>query len=59
MTTNDIKDAQIILRMKDGTACVGSTSNEIVFCMLAQFVKFIPIDENKLLPINIQDIIKK
>lgn len=59
MTTNDIQDVQIILRMKDGTACVGSTNNEIVFRVLAQFVKFIPIDENKLLPIDIKNVIKK
>lgn len=59
MTTNDIQDAQIILRMKDGTACVGLTNDIIVFQVLAQFVKFCQIDENKLLAINIKDIIKK
>ncbi len=59
MTTNDIQDAQIILRMKDGTACVGSTDDAIVFQMLAQFVKFVRIDENKLSTIDINDIIKQ
>ncbi len=59
MPTNDIQDAQIILRMRDGTACVGSTNDAIIFQMLAHFVKFVRIDENKLSTIDIKDIVKQ
>lgn len=59
MTTNDIQKAQIVLCMKDETAYVGFTNDTFVFQVLAQFVKFVQIDENKLLEIDVKDIMKK
>lgn len=59
MTTNDIEKAEIILCCKNGEKLLGVTDDAILLNFIAQYVKFIQIDEEKIGTIQLSEIIKK
>ena len=59
MTTNDIEKAEILLCCKDGEKLLGVTDDKILLNFIAQYVKFIQIDEDKTETIALCEIIKK
>ena len=59
MTTNDIKKAEILLCCKNGERLLGVTDDNILLNFIAQYVKFIKIDEEKIGEISLYEIIKK
>ena len=59
MTTNDIERAEIILCCKDGEKLLGVTDDKILLNFIAQYVKFVQIDEEKVGTISLCEIIKK
>ena len=59
MTTNDIEKAEIIICCKNGEKLIGVTDDIILLNFIAQYVKFIQIDEKKTGTIPLSEIIKK
>ena len=59
MTTNDIEKAQILLCCNSGEKLLGVTDDKILLNFIAQYVKFIQIDEDKTETIQLCEIIKK
>ena len=59
MTTNDIEKAEILLCCKSGEKLLGVTDDKILLNFIAQYVKFIQIDEDKTETIQLCEIIKK
>lgn len=59
MTTNDIEKIQILLCCKNGEKLLGVTDDKILLNFIAQYVKFIQIDEDKTETIQLCEIIKK
>ena len=58
MTTNDIEKAEILLCFKNGEKALGVTDDKILLNFIAQYVKFIQIDEEKVGDIPLSEIIK-
>ena len=58
MTTNDIDKIQILLCCKNGDKLLGVTDDQILLKFIAQYVKFVQIDENKTGIIPLSEIIK-
>ena len=58
MTTNEIEKAEILLCCKDGKKLLGVTDDKILLNFIAQYVKFIQIDEEKMGTIQLHEIIK-
>ena len=58
MTTNDIEKAEILLCFKNGERALGVTDDKILLNFIAQYVKFIQIDEEKVGEIPLSEIIK-
>lgn len=58
MTTNDIEKAEILLCCKNGEKLLGVTDDKILLNFIAQFVKFVQIDEDKVGAISLSEIIK-
>ena len=58
MTTNDIDKIQILLCCKNGDKLLGVTDDQILLNFIAQYVKFVQIDENKTGIIPLSEIIK-
>ena len=58
MTTNDIKKAEILLCFKNGERALGVTDDKVLLNFIAQYVKFIQIDEEKVETISLSEIIK-
>jgi len=44
MTTNDIKDVQIIARTHDGEYIISKTDDKIIINVLAEFCQFVKLD---------------
>ena len=59
MTTNDIEKAEILLCCKNGERLLGVTDDNILLNFIAQYVKFVKIDEEKAGEISLCEIIKK
>lgn len=59
MTTKDIEKAEIIICCKNGEKLIGVTDDIILLNFIAQYVKFIQIDEKKTGTIQLSEIIKK
>ena len=45
MTTNDIEKAEILLCCKNGEKLLGITDDKVLLNFIAQYVKFVQIDE--------------
>lgn len=58
MTTNDIEKAEILLCFKNGERALGVTDDKVLLMFIAQYVKFIQIDEEKVGDIPLSEIIK-
>lgn len=58
MTTNDIKNVQILVNLKNGEKLIGVTGDKILINMIAGFVKFVQIDENKFYSIALKEVMK-
>lgn len=58
MTTNDIKNVQILVNLKNGEKLIGVTDDKILINMIAGFVKFVKVDEEKFDSIALKEIIK-
>ena len=59
MTTNDIEKAEILLCCKNGERSLGVTDDKMLLNFIAQYVKFIQLDEEKTDTILLSEIIKK
>lgn len=59
MTTKDIEKAEIIICCKNGEKLIGVTDDIILLNFIAQYVKFIQIDEKKTGTIQLSEIVKK
>lgn len=59
MTTKDIEKAEIIICCKNGEKLIGVTDDIILLNFIAQYVKFVQIDEKKTGTISLSEIIKK
>ena len=59
MTTKDIEKAEIIICYKNGEKLIGVTDDIILLNFIAQYVKFIQIDEKKIGTIPLSEIVKK
>ena len=59
MTTNDIEKAEILICCKNGEKLLGITDNRILLNFIAQYVKFVQIDDEKTGTIQLCEIIKK
>lgn len=58
MTTNDIEKVEILICCKNGEKLLGVTDNKILLNFIAQYVKFVQIDEDKTETIPLSEIIK-
>lgn len=58
MTTNDIEKAEILLCFKNGERALGVTNDKILLNFIAQYVKFIQLDEEKMGTVLLSEIIK-
>ena len=58
MTTNDIEKAEIILCCNNGEKLLGFTDNKVLLNFIAQYVKFVQIDEENTGTIPLSEIIK-
>ena len=59
MTTKDIEKAEILLCCKNGEKLLGMTDDKILLNFIAQYVKFIHLDEEKMGTVSLSEIIKK
>ena len=59
MTTNDILKTEILICCKNGEKLLGVTDDIILLKIIAQYVKFVQIDEDKTETIPLSEIIKK
>lgn len=58
MTTNDIEKVEILLCFKNGERALGVTDDEFLLKYIAQYVKFIQLDEEKMGTVSLSEIIK-
>ena len=58
MTTNDIEKVEILICRKNGEKLLGVTDDKILLNFIAQYVKFVQIDEEKIGTIPLCEIIK-
>ena len=58
MTTNDIEKAEILLCCKNGEKLLGVTDDKVLLNFIAQYVKFVQIDEEMTEAIPLSEIIK-
>ena len=58
MTTNDIEKAEILLCCKNGEKLSGITDDKVLLNFIAQYVKFVQIDEEMTGTIPLSEIIK-
>lgn len=58
MTTNDIEKAEILLCCKNGEMLLGVTDDNILLNFIAQYVKFVEINNKMVDTINITELIK-
>ena len=58
MTTNDIEKAEILLCCKNGEKLLGITDDKVLLNFIAQYVKFVQIDEEMTGTIPLSEIIK-
>ena len=58
MTTNDIEKAEILLCFKNGERALGVTDDKVLLNFIAQYAKFIHIDEERVETISLSEITK-
>lgn len=58
MTTNDIEKVEILLCFKNGERALGVTDDRVLLNFIAQYVKFVQLDEEKMGTVSLSEIIK-
>ena len=58
MTTNDIEKAEILIICKNGEILIGVTDDIVLLNFIAQYVKFVEINNKMVDTINITELIK-
>ena len=58
MTLNDIEKAEILICCKSGEQLLGFTDDKVILNFIAQYVKFVQIDEEMTKTIPLSEIIK-
>lgn len=58
MTTNDIKSVQILIQSNEGEILLGNTSDKILIGMIASYVKFVKVDKDKFVEVDIKELLK-
>lgn len=59
VTVNDIEQIQVIMRTKDGRTFYGFCKNEMTKNVIVGTTRFIELDSDKVLPVNLSEYIKK
>ena len=59
MTREDIEKAEILICCKNGEKLLGFTDDKVILNFIAQYVKFVQIDEENTGTIPLYEIIKK
>ena len=59
VTVNDIEDVQVIMRTKDGRAFYGFCKNEMTRNVIVGTTRFIELDADKVMPVNLGEYIKR
>ena len=59
VTVDDIEQIQVIMRTKDGRTFYGFCKNEMAKSVIAGTTRFIELDSDKVLPVNLSEYIKK
>lgn len=59
MTTNGIEKSRDTLMLQNGENLLGVTDDKVLLSFIAQYVKFIQIDKEKIKTIPVAEIIKK
>ena len=57
MTTNDIKDVQIIAKTHDGEYIISKTDDNIIINMLAKFCQFVKLDRKLVTECSLDELI--
>lgn len=58
MTTDNVKSIQILISCKNGEKLIGVTDDQILINIIAGFVKFVQVDENKFDSIALKEIMR-
>ena len=56
---NDLENVQVIMRTKDRRTFYGFCNNEMTRNVIVGTTRFIELDSDKIIPINLGDYIKK
>ena len=59
VTVNDLENVQVIMRTKDGRTFYGFCNDEMTRNVIVGTTRFIELDSDKIIPINLGDYIKK
>jgi len=59
VTVNDIENVQVIMRTKDGRTFYGFCNNEMTRTIIVGTTRFIELDSDKVMPVNLGEYIKK
>lgn len=57
MTTDDIKDVQIIAKTHDGEYIISKTDDKIIINMLAEFCEFVKLDKNLFTEYSLEELL--
>lgn len=58
MTTNDIEKAEILICCKNGEKLLGIYDGKVLLMYIAQYVKFVKLDEENIGEVSLSEIIK-
>ena len=59
VTVDDLENVQVIMRTKDGRMFYGFCNNEMTRNVICGTTRFIELDSDKVMPINLGDYIKR
>ncbi len=59
VTVNDLENVQVIMRTKDGRTFYGFCNDEMTRNVIVGTTRFIELDSDKLMPVNLGEYIKK
>ena len=59
VTVNDLENVQVITRTKDGRMFYGFCNNEMTRNVIFGTTRFIELDSDKVMPVNLSEYIKR
>jgi hypothetical protein len=59
VTVNDLENVQVIMRTKDGRMFYGFCKDEMTRNVICGTTRFIELDSDKVMPVNLGEYIKK